>query len=275
MLGQDRNPNATPAKVASVPMRLMRRLLRHGIWAFAAAAALLAAFLSVRSDVGEQRVAFVLASMNLPTSLAAAQPSDTETTQQLVQAVRDLKEDRDRLLARLAAVEHGVEDITGSVKQEGHAEAAAGIQMTPPWPDAVPPVPMTPADIAAMVKSVGPPASPPQPNPSALAAPAAAAPPADAALGPPPYGADIARAASVQALHSHWVALRSAHPELFDGLQPVVSLRDSARSKHIELHLVVGPFSNAEGAAQLCGLLAAFHIPCQPAMFDGPHLALQ
>jgi hypothetical protein len=54
-----------------------------------------------------------------------------------------------------------------------------------------------------------------------------------------------------------------------------VSLRENQRSNRIELRLMVGPFSNAEAAAQLCALLGTFHLFCQPTMFDGRHLALQ
>jgi len=53
-----------------------------------------------------------------------------------------------------------------------------------------------------------------------------------------------------------------------------VILRESPRSNRIELRLVVGPLPSAEAAAQLCASLAAFHVFCQPAMFDGRHIAL-
>jgi hypothetical protein len=46
-----------------------------------------------------------------------------------------------------------------------------------------------------------------------------------AASGPPAYGADIGSSLSVKALRTRWAGLRAAHPQLFEGLQPVVSLR--------------------------------------------------
>lgn len=274
MLGQKRNPKAA-AKSGAGPLPTMKWLWHQVSWGAAAALALFVAVLSIRSEVGAERTAVVLASLGLQPGHAVARPAEEDgTVRELTQAVHTLTADRDRLIVRLAAVEHDIEDMTGSIKQQIQASGNAAARTNPPWPDDAPPVPMTPADIAAMVKPIAPPATDP-PRPSSAITPAAADLPADAVSGPPPYGADIGSAASIKALHAHWVALRSAHPQLFDGLQPVVSLRDSSRSKRIELHLVVGPFSNAEAAAQLCGLLVASRIPCQPAMFDGPHLALQ
>jgi hypothetical protein len=279
MLGRERNRTAAPAKVATTTTRPLQQLWRQTLWAAAATAALAVAFLSVRSDAGAQKVAYVLSSLSLsarqaPARPAEARPSETDLAlRQLTQAVHGLTEDRDRLLARLSAVEHDVDDMTGSIKQQIDEVRAKEAAHTQPWPDGAPPVPMTPADVAALARAAAAAADPPP-----RAAPPAATPVPDASVPramPPPYGADIGSAASIKGLHSQWLVLRAAHPQLLDGLQPVVSLRDNPRSNRIELHLVIGPFSNAESAAQLCSLLGTSRIPCQPAMFDGPHLALQ
>ena len=79
----------------------------------------------------------------------------------------------------------------------------------------------------------------------------------------------------MKALHARWSGLRAAHPALFDGLQPLVSLKQNRRTSRTELHLVVGPYSNADAAAQFCDFVVPFHLACQPAMFDGSRLALQ
>lgn len=276
MLGRERNRTAAPAKVAATTTRPLQQLWRQTLWASAATAALAVAFLSVRSDAGAQKVAYVLSSLSIsarqaPPRPAEARPSETDLAlRQLTQAVHGLTEDRDRLLARLGAVEHDMDDMTGSIKQQIDEVRAKDAARTPPWPDSAPPVPMTPADIAAVAKAAAAAAADPAP-PAAAPAPDASVPRAM----PPPYGADIGSAASIKGLHSQWLALRAAHPQLLYGLQPVVSLRDNPKSNRIELHLVIGPFSNAASAAQLCGLLGTSRIACQPAMFDGPHLALQ
>jgi hypothetical protein len=89
------------------------------------------------------------------------------------------------------------------------------------------------------------------------------------------HGADIGTALTMKALHARWSGLRAAHPALFDGLQPLVSLKQNPRTNRTELHLVVGPYSNADAAAQFCDFVLPFHLACQPAMFDGSRLALQ
>jgi hypothetical protein len=106
------------------------------------------------------------------------------------------------------------------------------------------------------------------------AAPAAADSPA-AAPAPMAYGADVGNGVSIKALQTRWTGLRVAHPQIFDGLQPLASPRENARTSRTELHLVIGPYPTAEAAMQLCDQLVPFRIACQPTMFDGSHLALQ
>jgi hypothetical protein len=62
---------------------------------------------------------------------------------------------------------------------------------------------------------------------------------------------------------------------LFEGLQPLVSLKQNPRTNRAELHLIVGPYSNADAAEQFCDFIVPFHLTCEPAMFDGSRLALQ
>lgn len=89
------------------------------------------------------------------------------------------------------------------------------------------------------------------------------------------YGADIGTATTIKALHARWTWLRTAHPALFEGLQPLVSLKQNPRTNRAELHLIVGPYSNADAAEQFCDFIVPFHLTCEPAMFDGSRLALQ
>jgi hypothetical protein len=55
----------------------------------------------------------------------------------------------------------------------------------------------------------------------------------------------------------------------------VVSVKQNPRTGRMELHLIVGPYANAETAAQFCDFVVPYHVNCQPAMFDGSRLALQ
>ncbi|HXX04684.1 MAG TPA: hypothetical protein VEJ37_10150 [Xanthobacteraceae bacterium] len=261
-----------PRKVAAQPAFALRKLERLALWGSAAAAAMFVAVIAGRSDVGSQRIIGLIPSAHPPASRAAhpneaaAPPFDAEAaTRQLVQAVHSLSEDRDRLIARLAALEHNLDDLTGSVTRQ--IEAAR-----PPWPNNAPAAAATPATIASIVTpAVPPPAgmvSPAPPAPLATTADATpvAAPPAE-------YGVDLGGAHSVEVLHARWGAFRSARPKLFEGLKPLVSRKDTARSKRGEWRLLVGPFPDIDAAAQLCASLAVVWPFCAPATFEGQRLA--
>ena len=91
---------------------------------------------------------------------------------------------------------------------------------------------------------------------------------------PMEYGVDIGSAVSIQALRARWAGIRSAHPQLFDGLAPTVSLSETPQSNRPELRLVLGPIASADAAAKLCTTLERFRLTCQPTIFAGRHLAL-
>lgn len=92
---------------------------------------------------------------------------------------------------------------------------------------------------------------------------------------PMEYGADIGSALSIQALRARWAGIRSAHPQLLDGLAPTVTLRETPQSNRPELRLVVGPLANADAAARLCAALLPYRLYCHPTLFAGQHLALE
>ena len=237
---------------AAVPVT-MHGLWRLVVWGSTAATALLIAVMSSRGVVGSQRAA-VAASTFGGATVAVVQPAPTPQqpaarpfdaqaeTKKLADAVRDLTADNDELKSRLAVVEHSVDDVTGSIERQAKATAA------PPWPDNGPPVPATPAAIAAVV--------------------------APALPLPMEYGVDIGSAVSIQALRARWAGIRSAHPQLFDGLAPTISLSETPQSNRPELRLVVGPIASADAAAKLCSTLGRFRLTCQPTIFAGRHLAL-
>jgi len=243
---------------AAVPVT-MHGLWRLVVWGSTAATALLIAVLSSRGVVGSQRAAVAastfggatVAVVQPPQPLQpaptpqqpAARPFDAQAeTKKLADAVRDLTADNDELKSRLAMVEHSVDDVTGSIAQQAKATAA------PSWPDSGPPVPATPAAIAAVM--------------------------APALPLPMEYGVDIGSAVSIQALRARWAGIRSAHPQLFDGLAPTIALGETQQSNRPELRLVIGPIASADAAAKLCRTLERFRLTCQPTIFAGRHLAL-
>jgi hypothetical protein len=239
-----------PAPKVPVTMHGLWRLV---VWGSTAATALLIAVLSSRGVVGSQRAAVaastlhggavaVIQPVQTPPQAAARSFDAQAETKKLAEAVHDLTADNDELKSRLAVVEHSVDDVTGSIARQAQSTAP------PPWPENGPPVPATPAAIAAVV--------------------------APAMPLPMEYGVDIGSAVSVQALRARWAGIRSAHPQLFNGLAPTISLSEMPPSHRPELRLVVGPLVSADAAAKLCTTLERYRLTCQPTIFAGRHLAL-
>jgi hypothetical protein len=238
---------------AAVPVT-MHGLWRLVVWGSTAATALLIAVMSSRGVVGSQRAAVAASTLNggtvavvqptqsPPLAVARAFDAQAAETKKLAEAVHDLTADNDELKSRLAVVEHSVDDVTGSIARQAQSTAP------PPWPEDGPPVPATPAAIAAVI--------------------------APAMPLPMEYGVDIGSAVSVQALRARWAGIRSAHPQLFAGLAPTISLSEMPPSNHPELRLVIGPLVSADAAAKLCTTLERYRLTCQPTIFAGRHLAL-
>jgi hypothetical protein len=273
----------------------MRNLWRMTLWGGGAASALLVAVLASRSDAGTQRIAGLFSIRGDRTQVAARPFDAAAEARQLAEAVRGLNTENQELKSRLAAVEHNVDDITGSV-----ARQIETIKKTSPAPlpaadgNRAPPAAAAPAARAATAElPAGPAPAPPgplaQPPHAASPAPAAAVPqaalPAPNAAAPAPlaempvpptpqYGVDIGSAVSIQVLRARWLGIRSAHAQLFDGLMPVVMLREVPQTGRVELRLVVGPLANAEAAGKICSALERYRLSCQPTLFSGQHVAL-
>jgi hypothetical protein len=293
MVERPRLPKATPTQVAVKTTFTMQRLRRQALWGSAAAAALLIAVLASRTDAGSQRVAMMLASLSPAsspslrsaqigaqfTSQTAPRPLDVETaTQQLAQTVRALSQDHDRMMTRIAAVEHNMDDMTGSITRQIETAKAATAQPVAPWPNDESPVPRIPDTVVSATPPVVlPPVGSASPLPAAPVTTAAGQSPPDAAghASASAYGAEIGSASSLKTLHTRWAGIRSAHPQILEGLRPVVTLRENARSKQVELRLVVGPLATAAAAMQLCASLTSAQVSCQPTMFDARQPALE
>ena len=270
-----RQPVKPPPKAVSRPPAVksaftMRHLWRMALWGGTAAGALFVAVLSTRSEVGLERVATAFPALRGHERVQVAAKSSLDAqaeTHRLAAAVQDLTAENDRLQSRLTAVEQNVNDITGSVSRQ---LAAVKAETTNPWPADANPEPISAADIASTVAPTAafgaPLPLPPQTVPAAPSPRVAAA---------AEFGVDVGSALSIQALRARWLGIRSAHPQLFDGLTPTVALREVPRSKRVELRLVVGPLADAEAAKRLCAALAPYRLYCQPASFGREHVALE
>jgi hypothetical protein len=251
-----------PRKTAAAPnaFAVLRKLRNCTIWMTGAAVAVALAVLAGRSQAGAER----LSAMFHPSrTQQAASKFDAETvTRQLADAVRVLASNDEQLRSRVATVEHDLDDVTGSIRRVAAASEAKRADDGP-----------TVSATAALTASTAAPINSPPPPPPAFGD--AATPATPAALPPTQYGVDIGSGLSLQALRARWQTLRQAHPALLDGMEPIVSVRETPRSGKIELRLVVGPLAHPGAATQLCQALNMFGMFCQPAVYDGQHLALR
>jgi hypothetical protein len=268
--------NATPKSVAAKKASAMQRLRRLAAWGATAAMALLLAVLTSGSEVGSQRIATVLYGGR--TQVATPAFDAQAETRRLADAVRDLAVDGDQIKARLTTVEHDMDDVTGSISKQietANAERRAASEDGPTTSAtaaasvALAPVSLAPVSLEPVAARPAVAASPPAPSQSS----ADAAPPAASASTV--YGVDIGSGLTIQALRARWATIRTAHPQLFAGLEPIVRVKEIPYGNRVELRLIVGPIAQAGAATQLCTALTMFGLFCQPTIYDGQHLALR
>lgn len=272
-----------------------RKTWRLAIWAGIATAAIVIAAVAAFVDGGSRLIARTSDPLRPPVP-AATTPGSTfdgeMEARRLAEAVRLLAADRDRLMARINALERNLTDVTGSIPGGSTPGRTANASVPPMLSPAAIPAPAAPQS-GPLPPSTGSAAAPAtrQPHPAAPAANRAQEPavPADrlaslpaADTGPTgsvatrtEFGVDLGGAASVDGLRALWVTLKSTNEGLFEGLRPVVAIREGSKPGVVELRLVAGPLGNAGAAARLCATLAAVGSTCQPTIFDGQRLALK
>jgi hypothetical protein len=238
----------------------------------AAAASLLVAVFAAYSETGSQRL---MAAPARPDPAQLARELDIET-RRLAAEVHILTADRDRLAARVASLEHNLDDITGSIKRQ------AALAIVPPAAAPVPPPPTAPVEAA--------PTAPAPPKQAAVQPAPAAEPKGGAGERAPPvvaaheagaeaeadkaeFGVEIGGATSFEGVRALWTSTRKAHAALFEGLEPVLKVRENSKKKAIELRLIAGPLATEEAAAHLCATLADAKRHCRPVAFEGQRLS--
>lgn len=252
---------------------------RFLLWAGLAAVALGSAALAAQTPTGAQRLAALLGRGAPPASTIASRsgpvmpgrPSEAEIeSRRLAETVRTLSADRDRLLARLDALERNI-DVTGALPRD-NAPAAPSAPVLPSTSLS----PGTPTS-ALPGWSLNPNLSSAGAAGNGTAAPGLSA--SEQAVGSvatkTEFAADIGGDATFDGLRALWASLKGAHGALFEGLRPVVSVREGTKPGAIELRLLVGPLGNAAAAARLCANLGAAGLACQPTVFDGQRFALK
>lgn len=282
----------------------MRELWRICAWGVSATVSLIVAIYAGSTDAGFDRARYAaqqLREIVAPTGAQAARPLDANEGRRLADTVRVLAADRERLLARIAALEHNVDDMTGSItrfEKTVRTPAAPVEQLQPVAPPSPPPVAMTAPQTVAPAK---PQVSAPSPAPQVAAAPppAAAGRPVEEftstlsgpdatslepALPPantPPntttvtkrqFGLDLGGSASEEAARAIWSAAVRRHGTLLQGLRPIVVPREHPRGG-MEYRLIAGPINDASKAARFCAAITSMGGICQPAMYDGQRIA--
>ena len=248
-----------------------RQLVRLGVWASLATVAVLVAVAAANTETGIRRIAGLLSTEAPDPARGARSPAlatrsfDAELeARRLGEAVRVLAADRDRLLSRVAVLERNLDDVTGSI---------------PSTPPAAPP------KVAPALPQISPQAAAPAPAPPSPAAPGrvtsahntalGTAGPAESVATKTEFGIDVGGNTSIEGLRALWTNLKTNQPALFEGLRPVIAIREGGKPGAIELRLVAGPLGNAVAAARLCAALTAARQACQQTVFDGQRLALQ
>lgn len=246
----------------------IRELGRLALWGMAAVGALATVAYASSTDVGRERVKVAVAEVReaiLPTGVHVPRPLTAQEGQRVAEAVRTLAADRERLLTRIAVLEHNVEDVTGSIARVQQAQRDA--QPAPRIPESAPsPKPEAPATrpLEEVTSSITVPAQtqplqqPTQPAPVSTRT---------------EFGLDLGSAPTVEALRGAWTIALRKHSRLLEGLYPVVHRRERPRGAGVELRLVAGPLPDAASAARICAAMTAIGAICQPSIFEGQRLA--
>jgi hypothetical protein len=236
----------------------LRRLGRAALWALGAALAVVTVGAAAQSETGARRMATAFNSLPaawrpaVPSPAADPQPVRTAMPEpearRLADTIKVLSAERDRLVARLDALERSA-DVTGSVP----AQPAAPRVSQPVNPSA---------------------AGEPQPAGAPSRAPPAQEAAAASVATRTDFGIDLGGDSTIDGLRALWGTLKAQHGTTLEGLRPLIAVREG-RAGAVELRLVAGPLANAAAAARLCATLTASLAPCQPATFDGQRLALR
>lgn len=266
----------------------MRTLWRLGFWGGSAAVALSVVALTTQTQIGGERLQLALANARAPGSAltrAEIPPRSTDVAEarQLSQTVQVLTADRDRLAARVATLEHNLDDMTGSINaQIARAAAAKDAAKEIPKADAKEPPTIaknaTPTVLpahnepAAQTPAIEAQASVPTPVPLPPVRVASATPAEPAAVPVKPgFGVELGTGASADAVRAQWAAIKANLGPLLVGLEPIVKMRER-KSGTPDFRLIAGPLPSASAAAKLCTRLVVVHTSCRAVKFDGEHV---
>ncbi len=287
----------------------MREFLRIFVWGLVASVSLTLAIFAGSTEAGSDRArhaALQVREVVLPSGIKPARPLDAIEGRKLAETVRVLTADRERLLARIAALEHNVDDMTGSIKRVEKSARVVPTTIEQPFSPVTalpqrPPAGLQPvlaaAPPAAPLPVAAPMRQPPSPTVAFLPTPIPPdpVPPAeevtasintqnnvqDAAVPLPEprpaqanpvakrqFGLDLGGASTEDALRPVWTSAMRKHGALLQTLRPLVLNREHPRGGG-EYRLIAGPIANAAKAARFCAAITGTGGVCQPTTYEG------
>jgi hypothetical protein len=192
-------------------------------------------------------------------------------TQLLAEQIRALNTDRDRLAGRIALIESSVDDMTGTIKRQAAAAAAALAAVKAG-------APMSTTFASAELTAVTAPEAKADPTTtSSVPLPPGRAPPLHPAGSPPvtnshasEFALDLGGAANLDGVRQRWATVKANFGPLLSGMHPLAA--PERRQGKTGYRLVVGPLPNSPAATGLCAHFNAAHTACQPAKFEGEQI---
>ena len=175
-------------------------LIRLGVWGLSAFLSMIVVVIAAQTDVGVKRAAAAVAAITSPPrdpmvtlSQVLARTSESEReARRLVETMRQLTLERERMVTRLDTVEREVGDLTGSINKSVQTaiQAQSAALDTKPGP-----APLQPRNIPQPPPTVAPTASTPTAPPQATATvtPSVVPPPSVSPQIPPPAAANTSR----------------------------------------------------------------------------------
>jgi hypothetical protein len=246
-------------------------------WGVATAVALSALAITTQTKTATDRLRSIFAASE-PSAVAQMPPRVAQLeleAQMLTAQVRALNADRDRLAGRIALLESSVDDMTGTIKRQAAATAAALAARTvspQPQPATTPPAATAPAAPVA-----APEAKTDSINTSSFPLPPERAAAAQASAGREPaassneFGLDLGSASTLDGVQQRWTTVKANFGPLLSNLHPLAA--PERRQGKMGYRLVVGPLPNSPAATGLCAHFNAAHTPCRAVKFEGEHIA--
>jgi len=216
------------------------------------------------SENGSQRLVLAL-SPNPPPERAYEASRAAEANAALLETVRLLAAERDRLAARMARLERHFDDLTSSI--------ATASQPAVPTSPSAPGNEIRQRRASEPTQTAGITELPAERVEQAHSAATSSTVSSTNEPAKGEYGADIGAALNFEGLRTLWSATKASNPDVFENLYPLVSVQENSRTRAPQLRLIVGPFADWEAVDRFCAAVTGARVVCQATAFAGQRLA--